>query len=193
MIIGMALALWSCQSDASSDRQADEQAVAAQPAKQETAAPKAEQSGLYSPPRSSDVLFLQLGQQEAPSGTTVCVPVIARGFHSLLSMQYTIAWDPDVLAFKEVKGFGLPHLSAQNFGTTRTAEGVLPVVWIDNALKGVTVSDGSPLYSVCFEVKGGSGQRSPVQIVDTPTAIEVVNLGEQIVGLDSEAGAVTVK
>ncbi len=192
MTYGAALLLWSCQGEASSNGQSEKQAAAAQPAKQEAAA-QAESSGFYSPPHSSDVLFLKLGQQEAQAGSTVCVPVMAKGFRSLLSMQYTIAWDPSILAFKQVKGFGLPHLSAQNFGATRTAEGVLTVVWIDNALKGVTVSDGSPLYSVCFEAKGGSGQRSPVQIVDTPTAIEVVNLGEEIVGLDSEAGAVTVK
>ncbi|MBV6656111.1 MAG: hypothetical protein KI786_20265 [Mameliella sp.] len=189
----MILLLWSCESDATSSAttQGDDKTVqtaAATPSKEE-AKPK---PSLYTPPQSAEVLFLSIDNQNAKAGEQVCTTVRAKGFNSLLSMQYTIAWDPDVLTFKGLRDFGLPHLSVQNFGTTRVLEGVMPVAWIDNALKGVTVSNGNPLYSVCFEAKA-SGTSSPVQIIDKPTAIEVVNLGEQLVGLDSEPGLITVE
>lgn len=187
--------LWSCQSDASGST-ADQQSETNQPATSATVVPDEKearpQPSLYQPPQSTEVLFLSIDDQTVAAGETVCTPVRARGFNSLLSMQYTVAWNPDVLTFKGLKDFGLPYLSIQNFGTTRVQEGVMPVAWIDNALKGVTVSAGNPLYTVCFEAKA-SGQSSPVQIIDQPTAIEVVNLGEKLVGLDSEPGTITVQ
>jgi len=184
--------LWSCQSEASAtDSEGTKEAT---PTAQATASePGAKpQSSLYTPPQSTEVLFLTIDDQTAERGETVCTAVRAQGFNSLLSMQYTVAWDPDVLAFKGLKDFGLPYLTVQNFGTTKVSEGVMPVAWIDNALKGVTVSAGNPLYTICFEAKA-SGQSSPVQIIDKPTAIEVVNLGEKLVGLDSEPGLITVR
>jgi hypothetical protein len=186
---------WSCQSDASGST-ADQSSEKTPPETPSAAAPdpvKARpQPSLNQPPKSGEVLFLSIDNQTAAAGETVCTPVRAKGFNSLLSMQYTVAWNPDVLTFKGLKDFGLPYLSIQNFGTTRVQEGVMPVAWIDNALKGVTVSAGNPLYTICFEAKA-SGQSSPVQIIDQPTAIEVVNLGEKLVGLDSEPGRITVK
>lgn len=189
------LILWSCQSDASGST-ANQQSKTPQAETASNAAPDAKearpQPSLNQPPKSTEVLFLSIDDQTAIAGETVCTPVRAKGFNSLLSMQYTVAWNPDVLTFKGVKDFGLPYLSIQNFGTTRVEQGVMPVAWIDNALKGVTVSTGNPLYTICFEAKAG-GQSSPVQIIDQPTAIEVVNLGEKLVGLDSEPGTITIK
>lgn len=184
--------MWSCQSDASAtDSEGTKET--APTAKATASEPDAKpQSSLYTPPQSTEVLFLTIDDQTAERGETVCTAVRAQGFNSLLSMQYTVAWDPDVLAFKGLKDFGLPYLTVQNFGTTKVSEGVMPVAWIDNALKGVTVSAGNPLYTICFEAKA-SGQSSPVQIIDKPTAIEVVNLGEKLVGLDSEPGLINVK
>ncbi|MEQ8703462.1 MAG: cohesin domain-containing protein [Phaeodactylibacter sp.] len=194
IIILMAL-LWSCQSD-TSNTNTEAGAATAQAAQSEitTAAQKEArpQPSLYTPPKSNEVLFLSIDDQTAKAGETVCTTVRGRGFNSLLSMQYTVAWDPDVLAFKGLKDFGLPYLTIQNFGTTKVQEGLMPVAWIDNALKGVTVSAGNPLYSICFEAKA-SGQSSPVQIIGEPTAIEVVNLGEELIGLDSEPGTITVQ
>lgn len=188
----MLVMMWSCQSDASAtDSEGTKET--APTAKATASEPDAKpQSSLYTPPQSTEVLFLTIDDQTAERGETVCTAVRAQGFNSLLSMQYTVAWDPDVLAFKGLKDFGLPYLTVQNFGTTKVSEGVMPVAWIDNALKGVTVSAGNPLYTICFEAKA-SGQSSPVQIIDKPTAIEVVNLGEKLVGLDSEPGLINVK
>jgi hypothetical protein len=186
--------VWSCQNDTAGST-AEQTSETTQSEASVTAPAEKEarlQPSLYQPPQSTEVLFLSIDDQTAAAGETVCTPVRAKGFNSLLSMQYTVAWDPDVISFKGLKDFGLPHLSIQNFGTTKVQEGVMPVAWIDNALKGVTVSAGNPLYTVCFEAKA-SGQSSPVQIIDKPTAIEVVNLGEKLVGLDSEPGTITVQ
>lgn len=189
-----ALFLFSCREDSAagqSDGAADSDATAENAAG--TTKAKAEPAASrYTPPQSTEVLFLSIDDQAAEAGEVVCTPVRAKGFNSLLSMQYTVAWDPDILQFKGLKDFGLPYLTVQNFGTTKVSEGVMPVAWIDNALKGVTVSGGSPIYTICFEALAG-GQASPVRIIDQPTAIEVVNLGEQLVGLDSEPGTITVR
>lgn len=190
------LSVMSCQAEPSGEGKsgAEEKAVPAAeaPAVDENT-PAVESSAFYTPPISNAVLQLAFAETVAKAGGTVCVDLKATQFTRLLSMQYTVAWDPAVLKLKEVANFGLPYLSGQNFGATRAAEGVMPVVWIDNALKGTTIPDGSTLYAVCFEVIGKAGQVSPLQIVDSPTAIEVVNLDEELVSLQPQAGQVSVE
>ncbi|MEK7256445.1 MAG: cohesin domain-containing protein, partial [Bacteroidota bacterium] len=97
----------SCGSDTSDSTSA----TTLQPAPPATSATPAS-----SQPASRVSLTLAASSQAASKGSQVCVPVMAKDFTAILSMQFTMKWDKDVLKFKEVKGFNLPDLSAQNFG-----------------------------------------------------------------------------
>jgi hypothetical protein len=147
----------------------------------------------YQPPKAGAELQLSFPDQKAQAGAEVCLPLRAKGFKDLLSNQYTIKWDAKVLAYKELKDFKLPGLGMQNFGTNRTDQGIMPSVWIDNSLRGVSMPDDGPLYTICFKVVGQSGQSSTVSLVDQPTAFEVVNVQEKIVDLSPGVGTVTVE
>ena len=129
----------------------------------------------------------------AKSGEKVCVDVLVSGFEKLLSMQYTVTWDKNVLQFSEMKGFKLPYLDQNDFGLHRTQDGMLTCAWIDESLKGATVADNSSIYQVCFDVKGKAGTSSYFKITDRPTTIEVVNLREKIIPLKKKTGKVTVE
>lgn len=124
---------------------------------------------------------------------TVCVPVSVADFQNLLSMQYTIQWDNRFLEFSGVQDFGLPWLSESNFGTQLAGEGKLTVVWIDNALQGVTRTDGQPIYNLCFKIKGGRGQSAYIGLTQQPTPYEVVNKQEKVLPLNAVSGAIQVK
>lgn len=142
--------------------------------------------------QNQTVLF-KLDQRTARTGETVCLNFTASQFKQLLSMQYTVKWDPKVLQFKEVKNFKLPFLGIDNFGRTRIPAGLLTVVWIDNDLRGITLPDNSLLYQICFTVKGKAGSRSSVSLVQAPTPFESVNKQEKLVRIVPTNGAVTVK
>lgn len=126
-------------------------------------------------------------------GQVGCVSVTCVGFVDLVSMQFTMKWDKNVLQFQEVRGFNLPYLGAANYGSHRSAEGELTFVWIDNSLKGVTKDDGTALYEVCFTGTGDSGQASPFQFTNAPTLIEVVHKSVQEVNFKGIDGVIKVK
>ncbi len=129
----------------------------------------------------------------ATSGSTVCIDITVAGFQNLLSMQYTVRWDKNVLDFMELKNFSLPGMDANNFGTNHVKDGVLTALWIENALKGITIADGSPIYQICYKVKGKSGEHSSINFVDKPTPFEAVNTKDEILGIKGVDGKVTVK
>lgn len=138
-------------------------------------------------------LTIMADHVEAEAGKQICVDVKVADFQNLLSMQYTITWDENVLELDHVQGFKLPFLGARNFGAHRKSEGILTVVWIDNDLQGISVADGTSIYQLCFNVKGQSGNGSEIKFEPEPTPFEVVNIKEQVLSLNPVAGSVVIK
>jgi hypothetical protein len=145
------------------------------------------------PPQSGQILVLKAQGGKAQPGSQACVDVKVQGFVNLLSMQYTMSWDAQVLTYKGVGKPGLPGLGNQNFGAHRTAEGLLTFVWIDGSLRGVTLPDESTIFSVCFEVVGKAGAASPFRFIEQPTPFESVNVAEQLVEIKTVEGVVKVE
>jgi hypothetical protein len=145
------------------------------------------------PQAAQNPLTLGLSNERVKSGEEVCLNVQVADFNALLSMQYSIKWDPKVLQFVRTDGYQLAGVGPQNFGAHRTAEGLLTGLWIDNNLQGVTLSDGATIYQVCFKAVGKAGQQTEVSFVDGPTPFEVINLKSELVGLKPVAGRVTIQ
>lgn len=147
----------------------------------------------YVPPKATqNPLTLGVANLRAKSGAPACLDVQVADFDQLLSMQYSVKWDPAVLQFKSIQNFQLGGLGPEDFGAHRAAEGILTSVWIDENLQGVTVADGATIYQICFNVKGASGQSTEVTFSDGPTPFEVVNLKEEVVDIKGVAGRVTI-
>lgn len=141
----------------------------------------------------SQAVTFKTEKKTAKVGETVCFNFSASGFNQLLSMQYTIKWDPKVLTFKEVKNFRLPFLTKDNFGFTRIGNGLIPAVWIDNNLKGVDLPENIPMFQMCFTVKGGAGSTTNVGFTQSPTPFESINRLEKPVKVSVVNGSITVK
>lgn len=131
--------------------------------------------------------------KEVSKGEEVCVPIKARGFNEIVSMQYTLQWDPGVLKFKGVRNFGLPGLSDQNFGMHITDKGKLTHAWFDLNVKGITLPAEKPLYEVCFEAVGDSGSKTTLQFVEDPTVIEIANSNSAFLELKQVPGMVKIR
>lgn len=143
------------------------------------------------PPANS--LTLLAPDLSPAKGETLCMEVKAKDFNEILSMQYSMNWDPAVLKFKEVRGFGLNGMSIQSFGTHLTEKGFLTFSWYDPALRGFSKPDGVRLYEVCFEAIGQAGSKTRFEISGKPTMIEVANGAGIFLDLKAEGGSVTVK
>lgn len=130
---------------------------------------------------------------EISKGQEVCIPIKARGFKEIVSMQYTLQWNPDVLKFKSFGKFLLPGLGNQNFGTHLTEKGKLTHAWFDLNVKGITLPDGSPLYEVCFIATGEPGAKTAIQFIEDPTIIEIANANNGFLELKQVTGMVKVR
>lgn len=147
----------------------------------------------YVPPKAEqNPLTLGISNERVKSGTEVCVKVQVADFTALMSMQYSVKWDPKMLQFKKLDGFKLAGLGPEDFGAHRVAEGLLTSVWIDANLQGISLKDGADVYQICFQAIGAAGQKTEVNFSDGPTPFEVVNSQTQIVGLKGVAGIVTI-
>lgn len=142
---------------------------------------------------STQELTILADHQTAKKGEEVCINISVADFTNLLSMQYSLIWDPEVLTFEKAQSFKLPYLGTNNFGTNQKDKGVLTFVWIDNALRGVNLSDGTVIYQLCFRVTGQIGTGSEIKFSPQPTPFEVVNVKEQVIGLNGVSGSVVVQ
>ena len=147
----------------------------------------------YVPPKANQSpLTLGVANERVKSGEDICLNVQVADFNQLLSMQYSVRWDPQMLQFIKTDGYQLGGLGPEDFGAHRTAEGILTAVWIDDNLQGVTVADGATIYQICFKAIGAAGQNTEVSFSDGPTPFEVVNLKEEVLDLKGVAGRVTI-
>jgi hypothetical protein len=118
-------------------------------------------------------VWFGVGQQNAELGQTVTVELAVSGFHQVTSAQFSLAWDSAPLRCVGTGSYGLRGLSAGCFGTTLAESGKLAFAWYDPEAAGVTLADGTVLFTVSFDVIGKTGSVSAVVLAGTPTAQEV--------------------
>lgn len=185
----------SCNHDDQAREAATAEAMEASkttPAENPTAPTNAEQPA-QARPKTAGTMNMVISGGNASKGAETCVAVTAKNFKSIVSVQYSLKWDPKVLKFKDLKNFGLPQLSVENFGRHILDKGQLTHSWYDANVKGITKGDGETLYEICFEAIGAPGSKSAVQIVDAPTTIEIANVNSEFYTLDATPGTVLVK
>lgn len=146
-----------------------------------------------------DAVTLFLPLRTALPGSNVCVPVVVEDFADILSMQFSVNWDPTVLSITGVQGFNplMPDLGTTNFGWSANSPfiepGRLTLSWTDNSLSGLTLADGSILFEVCFDVIGQIGDISELDVTNNPVPIEIIrNADNAQLTLISRPGAVQI-
>ena len=139
-------------------------------------------SPLWLAAQSSDCFSLYMGATNAQPGDTVCLEVTADGLAGLLSMQLSMRWDPSGLRFDRIDDIQIPGLSSDLFNISPAAvdNGFLTMSWFDFALVGITLPDGSPLFSVCFEVLNDADLQEEVRFAGSPTPIEFVRVPSEV-------------
>lgn len=127
-------------------------------------------------------------------GDNFCLPLTVDDFTDILSMDFSMQWDPTVMQFTGVQAFGLPALDIGDFDLTMTTEGILTIQWevndcSDNNAIGVVLPDGSTIFELCFSIPNDVpyGSTSEVCITNEPVGIHVTRetTGCVNIGLDN--------
>ncbi len=101
----------------------------------------------------------------APNGLG-CISLITNNFDQMLSLQFTINYDPAVINFNSAINlnplFGT-SLDQSNIGTPPTLpEGIITFSWF--MLGGTTLPDGENIFDLCFDAVGSAGDFSSVNL-----------------------------
>ncbi len=133
------------------------------------------------------------------AGEQFCVEIGVKDFTDILSMDFSLNWDPNVIQFDGVQGFGLPNFDAANFDQTLTAEGKLSVSWLfaecSPSVTGFTIlEDGTRIFELCFTALGAYGATTSISLSNDPMPINVqrVNACPNNIGMLSDNGLVSV-
>ena len=141
---------------------------------------------------TGDFTFNVSSEMVANVGDQVCVDVTVDNFTNVLAAQFSIDYDASSLEYVSVGNFGLSGLNENVMGLPGggTNAGDITVAWTDPTLGGVTVSDGTVLFEICFTTL--SSGTSTVAVTGSPTAIQVIDSGSNIVSTVQNDGTVTV-
>lgn len=141
-----------------------------------------------------DVLKFQMGNvtlNNLPENTEteIVVPVTVENFKDIVSMQYTITWNPDNLTFVDVDCF-LPNCT-NNFGNGSIEQGILIFSWIETSLNATNLPDGTIIYNLHFTVSTNLNETSFISFFSTPASIEIVNAQEIVQPIVATSGQIT--
>ncbi len=139
------------------------------------------------------IVAIQVGSSVARPDSLIEVPITVSRFNKITSAQFTLAWDPTVLQFVGVGGFGLPDLDASgNFGHIHKDTGRLTFSWDDATGTGASVADHQVIFRAQFRVVGLNGASTVVNLSDNPTAQEIC-VNSVVANLVAQGGNVLVQ
>jgi|GEM_PF-3098733 len=108
-------------------------------------------------------------------GDNICIPLTVMNFDSIDSFGGSVNWNPNLLEYSGVQGFGVAQLAATDFSST---PGNLIFTWADlTTANPETLADGSTLFEVCFDIVGAAGSSSPISVSGTPNQLSFTMAG----------------
>lgn len=134
---------------------------------------------------------LRVSSETVLPGQPFAVSLTAEGFTSVTTVQFTLRWDPAVIAYAGFGDANLPALAESHFGAGHAEAGTLTFSWDDPAATGVSVADGTTLFRLFFAAAGEAGTRTSVAFADSPTVREVT-VNFEPVAFDGVDGSVDV-
>ena len=95
------------------------------------------------------------------------IPIKVKNFKDLLSIQYTLNFNPAALKFVGVNNIALNT----DIGTNHAAEGKVSFLWVDAKSEYKTLEDGSILFELVFERTGKEAIENSLSIDGSITTV----------------------
>lgn len=117
-----------------------------------------------------------IGNTGGAQGAILCVDITVENFQNLGEMEYSVTWNPTVLDFVELQNpNNLTNLNTSSFDETDVDNGNITVDWSSPGAGGTTLTDGTTIYSLCYQLIGTVEGCAPISFTSTPLAINVEN------------------
>ena len=116
---------------------------------------------LFSLSLNAQGFSILIDSAEVQAGQNVCLKVKSKGFVDLVSFQFSLTWNAQILQYIGIKNPGLPGWSASDFISVFSNNNLL-VGWSNPAGTCFSKSDGETLFEVCFTAIGAPGSFSLV-------------------------------
>jgi hypothetical protein len=127
------------------------------------------------PPSILDPSFSLGDQSSCGGGELLFYPLLVEDFVGIRGFQFTLQWDPEVLAYDGVGSFNLPHLDKADFGTAFLKEGKLTVAWFTpDRPNTIKLPDGAALCTLRFRAIGRQNTATSIRFVEEPTPVQVL-------------------
>ncbi len=125
------------------------------------------------------------------SAEDIAIDINVGAFTDILSNQFSINWDPDILTYTSHDNV---HFSTGiNFGPSRADMGIFTYSWFDNDLNGETLPNGMTLFTLHF--KPNNPGLTKIDFTDNTTPIEIsqkVDGTPTVIPYDLNSGMVMV-
>ncbi|MEO0340529.1 MAG: cohesin domain-containing protein, partial [Bacteroidota bacterium] len=134
--------------------------------------------------------MVTVSDEMTQQGQEVCAGVSVQGFTDILGIELVFSFDPTKLQYSEVKNFNLSGLNGSAFGEPGVGanpNNQLKLSWFDQQVAGVTLSDNTTIFDVCFNA---IGDNTSDQI--TMSNAEIIDVNEDIVSFSGNPGTITI-
>ena len=126
------------------------------------------------------------------TGSQVIMSVRVKNFSEISSVQGTMYFDPNIVSFANFASFGLPSMSAANFGIGLISEGKISFSWFDIIPEGTSMADSSSIFSLLFNLIGSPGQQSSISFGNNPAQIEFTNINSTVLDYSTIDGHIKI-
>jgi hypothetical protein len=138
-------------------------------------------------------LTLKLDTISGTQGSVVSVSLRATDFVNIMALQGTIKFNPAVVTYSSVSYYGLPGMSATDFGTTQVSSGKLTFLWTDASMTGINMANNAALFTLNFNLSGAAGSSTYLNFATTPTPWEVSDSLFSVLSADTLKGRITIR
>lgn len=143
---------------------------------------------------SGQTIHFQLPDLEAQNGDALQIQITTTGFDEMVSMQFSINWDPTVITYVSHQPADLQNVA---IGNPEAELGKLRLSWFDVEGNGFSLPDNASIIALNFLVIGTAGDYTDLNITDDPLAIQIFQTTDTPgiftpVSVDQTAGSVTV-
>lgn len=126
------------------------------------------------------------------TGGTVDVSIRVTEFNNIQYAQGTLTFSSPAVSFNSTLGYGLPGMTAANFGTAQSGNDVLTFAWNAPTLDGVSVPDGTTIFKIRLNVFPFGGPNVPVNFTNSPVALSFLDSNSASVPFNTVPGSVTL-
>ncbi|MCB0629674.1 MAG: cohesin domain-containing protein [Saprospiraceae bacterium] len=130
-------------------------------------------------------LYLEDGTVDP--GEEICIPIRGRFFTDIVTIQFSVEFDQEILDFVSIGNFGIASMSNANFDLSQTGNGILTFSWADTrdcqstngGNPSFTIDNDEVLFEICFKVKPASsyGNIAEINITGDPVPIVIERIG----------------